>query len=35
VRWGVTRRILYAWVFTLPGAAILATLIYVMMSTFV
>jgi PiT family inorganic phosphate transporter len=28
VRWGVTRRILYAWLFTLPGAAILASLIY-------
>ena len=25
VRWGVTRRILYAWLFTLPGAAILST----------
>ncbi|MGH7256123.1 MAG: inorganic phosphate transporter, partial [Nitrospirales bacterium] len=24
VRWGVTARILYAWVFTLPGAALLA-----------
>lgn len=34
VRWGVTRRILYAWLFTLPGAAILATLIYMMMSVF-
>jgi len=28
VRWGVTRRILYAWLFTLPGAAILASMIY-------
>jgi len=28
VRWGVTRRILYAWLFTLPGAAILASVIY-------
>ena len=28
VRWGVTRRILYAWLFTLPGAAILSTAIY-------
>ena len=35
VRWGVTRRILYAWVFTLPGAALLATLIYLIMSVFV
>lgn len=31
VRWGVTTRILYAWVFTLPGAALLASLIYVLM----
>ncbi len=29
VRWGVTARILYAWIFTLPGSALLATLIYV------
>ncbi|NOT22649.1 MAG: inorganic phosphate transporter [Nitrospiraceae bacterium] len=28
VRWGVTAKILYAWVFTLPGAALLAWLIY-------
>jgi PiT family inorganic phosphate transporter len=28
VRWGVTTRILYAWIFTLPGAALLASLIY-------
>jgi PiT family inorganic phosphate transporter len=31
VRWGVTRRILYAWLFTLPGAAILSTMIYLIM----
>ncbi|MEE9204435.1 MAG: inorganic phosphate transporter [Nitrospirales bacterium] len=30
VRWGVTARILYAWVFTLPSAALLAALIYVL-----
>jgi len=30
VRWGVTKRILYAWIFTMPGAAILASLIYVL-----
>ncbi|HJT19594.1 MAG TPA: inorganic phosphate transporter [Nitrospira sp.] len=30
VRWGVTRRILYAWIFTLPGAAILASIIYLL-----
>jgi len=29
VRWGVTARILYAWIFTLPGSAFLASLIYV------
>lgn len=28
VRWGVTARIVYAWVFTLPGAGGLAALIY-------
>ena len=28
VRWGVITRILYAWTFTLPGAALLASLIY-------
>jgi len=35
VRWGVTRRILYAWLFTLPGAAILSILIYLIMTGFV
>ena len=34
VRWGVTARILYAWVFTLPGAALLASLIYLAMVKF-
>ena len=33
VRWGVTRRIAYAWVFTLPGAALLAIGFYVLLST--
>lgn len=28
VRWGVTAKIVYAWVFTLPGAALAAMLIY-------
>jgi inorganic phosphate transporter, PiT family len=28
VRWGVTAKIVYAWVFTLPGAAVAAMLIY-------
>ena len=35
VRWGVTRRIVYAWLFTLPGAGILSTLIYLIISVFV
>jgi inorganic phosphate transporter, PiT family len=32
VRWGVTARILYAWIFTLPGAALFGALIYVVFS---
>ena len=28
VRWGVTKKILYTWIFTLPGTALLASLIY-------
>lgn len=28
VRWGVTARIVYAWLFTLPGAALMAAAIY-------
>ena len=32
VRWGVTRRIVYAWIFTLPGSALLAILLYVLLS---
>ena len=32
VRWGVTRRIAYAWVFTLPGSALLAMTLYVLLS---
>lgn len=32
VRWGVTARILYAWVFTLPGAALMAAAIYAIVS---
>jgi PiT family inorganic phosphate transporter len=34
VRWGVTTRILYAWIFTLPGAALLASLIYLIGARF-
>ncbi|HEU4686090.1 MAG TPA: inorganic phosphate transporter [Nitrospira sp.] len=33
VRWGVTRRILYAWIFTLPGAALLASIVYLLGTT--
>jgi PiT family inorganic phosphate transporter len=29
VKWGVTTRILYAWLFTLPGAAIMSMLLYI------
>ncbi|MGB0909289.1 MAG: inorganic phosphate transporter [Nitrospirales bacterium] len=32
VRWGVTAKIVYAWIFTLPGAAGLAALIYLLLS---
>ncbi len=32
VRWGVTRRIVYAWICTLPGAALLAILLYSILS---
>jgi PiT family inorganic phosphate transporter len=32
VRWGVTARILYAWIFTLPGAALLGAMIYLVLS---
>ncbi len=28
VRWGVTRNIVWAWIFTIPGAAIIGTIIY-------
>jgi PiT family inorganic phosphate transporter len=32
VRWGVARRILIAWVFTIPGAGILAALAWVVLN---
>jgi PiT family inorganic phosphate transporter len=35
VRWGVTRRILYAWLFTLPGAALLSTVLYLIMTALI
>ncbi|HKN87202.1 MAG TPA: inorganic phosphate transporter [Nitrospiraceae bacterium] len=34
VRWGVTARILYAWVFTLPGAALIGAILYWVISAF-
>jgi inorganic phosphate transporter, PiT family len=33
-RWGVTKEILYAWIFTLPGAALLGSLIYLIVIRF-
>ncbi len=35
VRWGVTARIVYAWIFTLPGAALAAMAIYAVISRLV
>lgn len=35
VRWGVTKRILYAWIFTLPGAGLLSSLIYIIATKFI
>ncbi len=35
VRWGVTAKIVYAWVFTLPGAALAAIAIYAVISRLV
>lgn len=32
VRWGVTRRIAWAWVLTIPGSAVLGTLLYFVMN---
>jgi PiT family inorganic phosphate transporter len=32
VRWGLTRRVLYAWVLTIPGSAIIAAVAYVVLS---
>lgn len=34
VRWGVTGKILYAWLFTLPGSALMASLLYGVISSF-
>ncbi|MEY4527172.1 MAG: putative low-affinity inorganic phosphate transporter [Nitrospirota bacterium] len=35
VRWGVTTKILSAWVFTMPGAGALGALVYLILSSFV
>jgi inorganic phosphate transporter, PiT family len=34
VRWGVTMRILYAWIFTLPGAGLVAYAVNLLLQTF-
>jgi PiT family inorganic phosphate transporter len=34
VRWGVARRVVWAWAFTIPGAALVAAGIYAIMSVF-
>jgi inorganic phosphate transporter, PiT family len=34
VRWGVARRVVWAWVFTIPGAALVAAAIYAIISAF-
>jgi len=34
VRWGITRRIFWAWVFTIPGAAALGALLYYLLDAF-
>ena len=35
VRWGVTTKILSAWIFTMPGAGVLGALVYMILSSFV
>ncbi len=35
VRWGVTTKILSAWIFTMPGAGALGALVYMILSSFV
>ena len=34
VRWGVARRVVWAWVFTIPGAALMAAAAYAIISAF-
>ena len=33
VRWGLTTKILYAWIFTLPGAGLLGVLVYLLLAS--
>lgn len=35
VRWGVTTKILSAWIFTMPGAGLLGAVVYMVLSSFV
>jgi hypothetical protein len=32
VRWGLTRRVLYAWILTIPGSALIASVAYLFLS---
>ena len=34
VRWGVAGRVVWAWVFTIPGAAVVAGLSYLVLDAF-
>jgi PiT family inorganic phosphate transporter len=34
VRWGVARRVVWAWVFTIPGAALMAAAAYGILKAF-
>jgi PiT family inorganic phosphate transporter len=34
VRWGVAGRVVWAWVFTVPGAALIACLSYAVVAVF-
>jgi len=35
VRWGVTRRIVWAWVLTIPGAALIGAGVYRLVTAFI
>jgi inorganic phosphate transporter, PiT family len=34
VRWGITLRIVWAWLFTIPAAGLIAALLYLILQTF-